>query len=148
MATVESRYQFQKPVVAEPTTELLSEFLEQGQRLLRQEMLLAKEELRAEGKAAARAGGMFGAAAGMAAVAALALTATVILLLSTFLPAWFAALLVTAALGAGAVIVAKAAKTKWDLVKGPQRTIQTMKEDGEWLRQTLNAAKLQLRARA
>jgi hypothetical protein len=133
---------------SEPTKDLIGEFFAQGQTLIRAELKLAKAELREEGKRAGVAGGMFAAAAGMALVAALTLTTFAILLLATFLPAWFAALLVTIGLGAGAVIVAKAAKKKWDLVRGPEQTLNALKEDSEWARQTMTAAKSQLRARA
>lgn len=133
---------------SEPTKDLLSEFFAQGQTLIRAELKLAKAELRDEGKRAAVAGGMFAAAGGMALIASLTLTAFAILALATFLPAWFAALLVTLGLAAGAVIIGRAAKAKWDLLKGPEQTLKALKEDGEWARQTLIAAKSQLRAHA
>lgn len=150
MATVFEGYEggLGEPTSAKPTKDLIGDFFTEGQRLLRAELQLAKAELREEGQRAGKAAGMFGAAAGMAIVAGLMLTATITLLLATFLPAWFAALLVTLGIGAGALILAKTGKAKWDLVRGPEKTMQALKEDGEWARQTLIAAKSQLRAHA
>lgn len=135
-------------VASEPTKDLISEFFDQGQTLIRAELQLAKAELRDEGKRAGKAAGMFAAAGGLALVAGLTFTTFAILALATFMPAWLAALVVTITFVAGAVILGKLAKEKWDLVRGPEQTLKAIKEDGEWAKKTLLAAKSQLRAHA
>ena len=76
--------------------------------LVRQELELAKAEMTEKGRVAAPGLGMIGGAGVVALMAAGALTACAVLVLSLFLPAWFSALLVGAALGALAYLLADA----------------------------------------
>ena len=74
--------------------------------LVRQELELAKAEMTEKGRVAAPGLGMIGGAGVVALMAAGALTACAVLVLSLFLPAWLSALLVGAALGAVAFLLA------------------------------------------
>ena len=74
--------------------------------LVRQELELAKAEMTEKGRVATPGLGMIGGAGVVALMAAGAFTACAVLVLSLFLPAWFSALLVGAALGAFAYLLA------------------------------------------
>jgi uncharacterized membrane protein YqjE len=78
---------------------------------------------------------------GLAAVGAL--TATIILLLALVMPAWAAALIVTALYGFAAAIMALRGKQQLEDVKAPvpNQTIETVKEDVEWAKTRANSAK-------
>ncbi len=85
-----------------PITELLKRLSQDTTLLLRQEIELAKAEVTEKGKQAGAGAGMFGAA-GISALAAVgALTAFLILILSTVMAAWLAALIA----GAGLLLIA------------------------------------------
>src|SRR5919197_6100488 len=89
-----------------PTSELLKQLSDQSTTLVRQEIELAKLELREKGKKAGMGAGMFGGAGLFGLYAMGALTATIILALATFLPGWLAALIVAALYGAIAGVLA------------------------------------------
>src|ERR1700750_531642 len=78
-----------------PTSELLKQLSDQTTTLVRQEIELAKLELRDKGKQAGMGAGMFGGAGLFGLYAVGAMTAAIILGLATFLPGWAAALLGT-----------------------------------------------------
>ena len=90
-----------------PTSELLKQLSDQTTTLVRQEIELAKLEVREKGKKAGVGAGMFGGAGVFGLYAVGALTATIILALATFLPGWVAALIVTVIYGAIAGVIAK-----------------------------------------
>lgn len=129
-----------------PTRDLLREFVTNGQDLVREEIRLAKLEIRDEVKKSAKAAGM--AAGGGVAMhtGALTLVAAVVLLLATFMPAWLGALLVGAALvGAGAFL----AKKNVERIKvQPTQTTRTLKEDQVWAKQTIRDAKSRVQGNA
>ena len=89
-----------------PAAELLKQLSEQTATLVRQELDLAKAELVVKGKQTGVGAGMFGGAGLFGLYALGALTACVILLLSTAMTAWVAALIVTAVYGAIAGVLA------------------------------------------
>src|SRR3954464_5644294 len=78
-----------------PTTELLKQLSDQTTSLVRQEIELAKLEVREKGKKAGAGAGMSGGAGVFRLYAVGALAGTIILPLATFLPGWVAALIVT-----------------------------------------------------
>lgn len=137
-----------RPVTEAPTKELIAEFFGEARTLIRGELTLAKAELKLEAQRASKAAAMAGAAAGLAAIAALALSAFLVLVLATFMPAWAAALLVGLAMAAGAFAFLKSAKQKFAVVHGPTHTLTALKEDKEWASQTFRAAKSKLHADA
>src|SRR3954468_6614133 len=95
-----------------PTSELLKQLSDQTTTLVRQEIELAKLEFREKGRKAGLGGGMFGGAGVLGLYAVGALTATIILALATFLPAWVAALIVTVVYGAIAGVLALRGKSQ------------------------------------
>src|SRR4051794_41911514 len=90
-----------------PLPDLMRDLSQQSTELIRQEIELAKAELRAKGKSAGVGAGMFGAAGLIALFGVGALTACLILALATAVDGWLAALIVAggdlAAGGGGAL---------------------------------------------
>jgi hypothetical protein len=125
------------------TTELLRQLSQQTGDLVRQEMELAKAELRVKGKAAGLGAGMFGGAGLVALYAVGALTACLILALATAVDAWLAALIVGAAYAAIAGILALTGKKKVEQATPPlpEQAIESTKEDVEWTKQRAQAAR-------
>jgi len=120
-----------------PVAELMKQLSEQTATLVRQELDLAKAELTVKGKRAGVGAGMFGGAGLFGLYALGALTACVILLLSTAMTAWVAALIVTAVYGAVAGVLALVAKSKVQAGTPPvpEQTVDSVKEDVRWTKQ-------------
>lgn len=115
-------------------SELLGQLSDDLSALFRQEVELAKEEIKVEGRKASRAGAAFGAAAAVALLTGVALVMTLGLVLDTFLPTWLAFLIVTVALGAVTAVLAQRGRTEVrTLEPTPEQTIETLKEDAQWL---------------
>jgi hypothetical protein len=103
--------------------------------LLRQEVELAKAELRAEATKAGKAGGFFGGAGvlGHLTVAFLALAA--VYGLGNVMDLGWAALIVAVLLAVGTAVLAQVGRTRLRQVNPvPERTVQTVKEDVQWVR--------------
>ena len=111
--------------------------------LLRQEIDLAKAEMAEKGRSAAPGLGMFGGAGIVALCAAGALTAFLILVLSTFLPDWAAALVVGAVLATVAYVLIQQGKERVADAGPPvpEQTIETVKEDVEWAKTRASSAR-------
>lgn len=102
--------------------------------LLRDEVELAKEELRDEGRKAGRAAGLLGGAAVVALLAGVALVMTLGFALDELMPLWLAFLIVTVVLGAiAAALGAKGRAGVQSIEPAPEQTIDTLKEDAQWL---------------
>jgi hypothetical protein len=114
--------------------DLLKHLSEQTATLVRQELELAKAEMQQKGKRAGVGIGMIGAGGVLALAAIGAATATLILLLSEWMDAWIAALIVTVAYAAGAALLALQGKEKVGEATPPipEQTIETVKEDVQW----------------
>jgi len=126
-----------------PIGEVASELTRDHSLLIRQELELAKAEMRQKGRIALPGLGMMGAAGVVGLLAAGALTAFVILLLSLFLDGWLAALLTALALAGVAAAHALAGKERVEEVGSPlpEQTIETMKEDAEWMKEQARSAR-------
>jgi hypothetical protein len=114
--------------------DLLGQLSQQASMLVRQEVDLAKAELRQKGKRAGFGVGLIGGGGLLALGAFGALTATLIGALATFLDAWLAALIVTVVYAAGAAALALTGRERVHAVgsPAPTQTIQTLKEDVQW----------------
>ena len=126
-----------------PASELLKQLSEQTSTLVRQEIELAKVELREKGKTAGIGAGMFGGAGVFGLYAVGALTATIILALATFLPGWVAALIVTVVYGAIAAVLALRGKSqvKEATPPVPEQAVDTTKEDVRWVKTRAQSAR-------
>jgi uncharacterized membrane protein YqjE len=128
-----------------PTSELLKQLSDQTTTLVQQEIELAKLELQEKGRKAGIGAGMFGGAGVFGLYAVGALTATIILALATFLPAWVAGLIVTVVYAAiaGVLALRGKAKVKEATPVMPQQAVDTTKEDVRWVKTRAQSAREQ-----
>jgi uncharacterized membrane protein YqjE len=117
-----------------PVGELLKQLAEETTTLVRQELELAKAEMREKGSQAGPAVGMWGAAGAVGLATLGALTAFFILVLDIAMPAWAAALIVTAVYAAVAGVLFLRGKRRVQAMgsPAPQQTIESVKEDIQW----------------
>jgi hypothetical protein len=127
----------------QPIGDLLKQLASETSTLVRQELDLAKAEMREKGRKAGPGIGMIGAAGGMALLAAGALTAFLILALDGAVPNWLAALVVALVYGAVAAALYLRGKEKVDDAgsPAPRQTIETLKEDVEWAKHPTTSAR-------
>jgi uncharacterized membrane protein YqjE len=126
----------------QPISELLKQLATETTTLVRQELDLAKAEMREKGKKAGPGFGMIGAAGGVALLALGALTACLILALDGAMPNWLAALIIAVVYGVVAAVLYVRGKEKVDDVgsPAPRQTIETVKEDLEWAKHPTTSA--------
>ena len=126
-----------------PIGELLKELANETTTLVRQELELAKAEMREKGRKAGPGIGMMGGA-GVAALLALgALTAFLILVLDGFMPNWLAALIVAILWGvvAGVLYVMGRERVEEAAPPVPKQTAESIKEDVEWVKDQTKSAR-------
>jgi len=123
--------------------ELLKDLSEQSTTLIRQEIELAKAEMTAKGKQVGIGAGAFGGAALVGLYAVGALTAAIILALSTAVDGWLAALIVGVVYAAVAGVLALVGKNKTQAGAPPvpERAISSTKEDVEWAKTRAKSAR-------
>jgi hypothetical protein len=126
-----------------PLPELLKQLSEETTRLVHQELELAKAELTQKGRQAGMGAGLFGAAGTIGFLALAALTTCFILALDAVLPAWLAALIVAVVYGVIAAVLALQGRNKVRQATPPvpEQTIETVKEDVQWLKNQTPSAK-------
>jgi uncharacterized membrane protein YqjE len=115
--------------------------------LLRQEVELAKAEVRETGERMARAGTAIGIGAGLALAGALTLTAALVLILGIAFGGryWLSALLVgVAAVGIGIPMITRAFTAFRAQSLVPKQTVETLQEDAQWARQEARVFKQEL----
>jgi len=126
-----------------PLGEVASELTRDLSLLVRQEMELAKAEMKEKGQVAAPGLGMIGGAGVAGLMAAGALTAFLILTLSIVLPDWSSALIVGAVLAVVTYVLVKQGKERVQKAGAPvpEQTIETVKEDVEWAKTRATSAR-------
>jgi uncharacterized membrane protein YqjE len=126
-----------------PLAELMRDLSQQSTELIRQEIELAKAELRAKGKSAGVGAGMFGAAGLIALFGVGALTACLVLALATAMDAWLAALIVAVVylVAAGVAALVGKGKVQAATPPAPEQAIASTKEDVRWTKQRAQAAR-------
>ena len=103
--------------------------------LFRQEVELAKVELKQEAAKAGKAGGMLGGAAFAGYLAVVLLSFALVFALDAIMPAGWAALIVAVLWGIiGAVLFVNGKKKLKTVDPVPRRTVDTIKEDAQWLK--------------
>lgn len=120
--------------------ELFSDLANDTGTLIRQEVALAQVELTNKATEVGKNVGFLVVGGAVAYAAVLALMAAVIIGLSYFIPAWASALIVGAAVGIAAYVMissALAALKKTDLA--PRETVESLKEDAEWLKNQVSS---------
>ncbi len=127
---------------------LLGEFFDQGKRLIRAEVTLAKTELRQEMTKFKAGGVMLGAGAVLLFIGGIAFMLFACALLAEVLPWWAATLIVTVLfLGIGGG-VAYVGIQRMKQLHAPEKTIQTLKEDSQWASRTFQSVKSQMHGHA
>ena len=123
--------------------ELLKQLANETTTLMRQELELAKAEMREKAGKAGPGFGMWGAAGAMALLALGSLTAFLILALDGAMPNWLAALIVGLVYAAIAGLLYLRGKRKVDDAGSPvpEQTIETLKEDVQWAKHPTTSAK-------
>ncbi|WP_225636318.1 phage holin family protein [Streptomyces solaniscabiei] len=114
---------------------LLSTVTADLQTLFRQEVELAKAEVRDEASRAGKAAGMFGGAGFAGYMVLLFLSLAAVLGLANVIDGGWAALVVAAVWGVVAAVLYQKGRTRMSAVSPkPERTVETMKENAEWAR--------------
>jgi MFS family permease len=123
--------------------DLARQLSNQTTELVRQEVELAKAELRVKGKRAGVGAGMFGGAGAFGVYAFGALTAAIIAGIAEALPVWASALIVAVIYGAIAGILALRGKKKVEEATPPlpEETVQSVKEDVRYTKQRAQEAR-------
>jgi len=104
-------------------------------RLFRQEVELAKAEVKQEASKAGKAAGLLGGAAFAGYLAVLLLSFALVFALANVMDAGWAALIVAVIWGVvGAVLYAIGRKRLKEVDPMPHRTVDTIKEDAQWLK--------------
>jgi uncharacterized membrane protein YqjE len=126
-----------------PIGELLKELANETTTLVRQELDLAKAEMREKAGKAGPGFGMWGAAGITALLALGCLTAFVILALDGAMPNWLAALIVGLVYTAIAGVLYLRGKQRVEEAGSPvpQKTIETVKEDVQWAKHPTTSGK-------
>ena len=115
--------------------ELIGNISDDLSQLFRQEVELAKAELRQEAAKAGRAAGMLGAAGFAAYLAVVLLSFAAVFGLANVMDTGWAALIVAAAWAiAGAALFVTGRKRLKTVDPVPHRTVDTLKEDARWLK--------------
>jgi MFS family permease len=126
-----------------PIGELVRQLAQETSTLVRQELDLAKAEVREKGRKAGFGVGLVGAAGVLGLLALGTLTAFFILALDGALPSWAAALIVAAVYGAiaGVLYLQGRAKVQKAGPPVPDQTVETLKEDVEWAKSQTRSAR-------
>jgi len=115
--------------------ELISEVAGDVTRLFRQEVELAKAEVRAEASKAGKAAGMLAAAGFAGYLVAVLLSLALVFALGAVMPDGWAAVIVAVIWAIVAAALYAAGRKQLRTVSPvPQQTVETLKEDAEWLR--------------
>jgi uncharacterized membrane protein YqjE len=113
--------------------DLIGNVTEDLTRLFRQEMELARAELRQEGAKAGRAAAMYGAAGAAGLLLAIMLSLTIMYALDEVMHIAFAALIVAALWAVAGAALYAAARNRMRSVSPLPQTTETMKENAQWL---------------
>jgi len=115
--------------------ELIAELSRETVALVRQEVQLAKAEMSQKASRVGKNVGFLIIGGVVAYTGLLAIVAAVIIVLGGVIPLWLSALVVGLVIAAlGLFLVVKGANTLRQEDPAPQETIETLKEDREWLR--------------
>ncbi|MER5264581.1 phage holin family protein [Actinosynnema sp. NPDC002837] len=124
------------PVDEEPSLgRLVGDLAEDLSRLMRQELELAKAEIRQEATKAGKAAGMLGAAGFAGYMTAVLLSLALAFGLATFMGLGWATLVVAVLWAVAGFALFSTGRARLRKVNPkPERTIETLKEDAEWAR--------------
>lgn len=128
---------------AEPSLgSLISGLVGDMQDLIRGEVKLAKQELKEEANKATPAAGLMVGAGVMGLVGIIFVGLTLTYALQLLVPPWAAALIVAALYLIAALIMFNVGKQRLAAVNAvPRQTIDSLKEDAEWVKQQISSDK-------
>ncbi|WP_346127588.1 phage holin family protein [Lentzea roselyniae] len=113
--------------------DLVSELTGDLSKLMRQELELAKAEIRQEAAKAGKATGMLAAAGFAGYLTTVLLSLALVFALGAVMPLGWAALIVAALWGVTGAVLYSSGRAKLRTVNPkPERTVETLKEDAEW----------------
>lgn len=119
--------------------ELFSELAAETGTLVRQEVSLAQAELTTKATRVGKNVAFLAVGGAIGYAATLAILAGVILGLSSFIPAWLAAVLVGFVVGAVAFFVVSSALEQLKNTNlRPEETVESIKEDAQWLKNQMS----------
>lgn len=127
---------------------LLGDFFDQAKRLIRAELTLAKTELSQEATKFKAGGVMLGLGGALLFIGGIAFMLFACALLSLVMPIWAATLIVTVAFFAIGAGIAYVGIQRMKEIHAPNKTIQTLKEDGQWASRTFQSVKSQMHGHA
>ncbi len=130
-----------QPQAERPLGELFSDLSSQVNRLVRDEVRLARAELSEKTRQAGRGAIYIGAGAALAYAGLLALVAAIIVGLGQLgVPWWLAALIVgTVVIGAGYLLLQRGMAAMKPAELAPERTIRSLAEDGRWAKEQVTS---------
>jgi hypothetical protein len=139
MTTAYEPEQAHQSVDNESIGRLIGEVAQDLSTLFRQEVALAKAELKDEATKAGKAGGIFAGAGFAGYMVAVLLSLALVFALDAVMPIGWAAVIV-AVLWAivGGVLYSMARKRMKDVDPVPRQTVETLKEDAQWVRDQRN----------
>jgi Putative Actinobacterial Holin-X, holin superfamily III len=115
--------------------DLIGDISDDLSRLFRQEVDLAKAEIREEATKAGKAAGMLGGAGFAGYMVALLLTLAVVFALSNVMdPGWAAVIVAAVWAVVGAVLYVIGRNKLRTVSPVPRQTVETLKEDAQWLK--------------
>lgn len=124
-----------EPSPEQPLSELVSRMTSDLSTLFRKEVELAKLEIKQDAKQAAKAGSMFGAAGLAGYMALLLVSFALAYLLDLVMPTWIAFLIAAALYVVAAYVLYRRGLERFQQLNPvPEETVQTIKEDVEWLK--------------
>jgi hypothetical protein len=133
--------QTQMQVVKEERSlgDLFSELAADTGTLVRQEVALAQAELSGKATRVGKQVGFLAVGGAIGYAAMLAIMAGVIIGLSNFIPAWIAAILVGAVVGATSFfLISSAIERLKNTNLKPEESVESIKEDAQWLKNQLS----------
>lgn len=128
----------ERPVVKHERSlgELFSELSQETSTLFRKEVQLAKAEISGKASQAGKNAGLLIGGGAVAYAGFLILLLAAVFGLAEVMPEWLAALIVGIVVaGIGFVLAQKGMSDLKEINPAPQRTIETLKEDKEWLKE-------------
>jgi hypothetical protein len=139
MTTSGRPYDADPPTTDDSLGSLVSHLTNDLGRLTRQELALAKAELRDEAKKAGKGAGLLGGAAVAGWMVAIFLSLTAMWALGEVMHLAWAALIVTAVWAVVAAVMAMSGRKELQEVNPkPDQTIESVKEDAKWLKTQSN----------
>lgn len=115
--------------------DLFSQLANETSLLIRQEISLAQTEMTQKAVSVGKNVGFLAVGGAIGYIALMAIVAAIIVGLANFIPLWLSALLVGIVIAiVAAVLISSAIKSLKNADLAPQQTIETLKEDAQWLK--------------